>query len=365
MAMLADLLKNPTADCYDALFHACLDGKLSDIEIGAFLSILAAHGNPPEAILAGMRALRQHMTPLLAEPDLSLARSIDIVGTGGDGHNTLNISTAAALVVAASGVTVLKHGNRAASSTAGAADVLEASGLRLLAPTADATEAAAYFAQAVRGAIDAQFAFMFAPNHHGAMRYVGTARRALGFRTIFNLIGPLANPAGVKRYLLGCGDVATCRTLCSALMHEGAEHVWGVTSAEGMDELGLEGINTVIRAHRAPNGEASFETTTLDPQAYGFAPTPIAAIRGGSLQENANALKAVLCNDTNSPDFRPAYRDAVLLNAAAGICIAEEAPTPTTPLTHAPLAHAIERARSILESAKAWNTLSNVIHAVA
>jgi anthranilate phosphoribosyltransferase len=232
------------------------------------------------------------------------AGAIDVCGTGGDGHHTLNVSTAVALVVAAAGVPVAKHGNRAASSKAGAADTLEALGLDLdrAAETAEATLA------------DLGIGFLFAGRHHPAMARIMPIRRAIGRRTIFNLVGPLANPAGVRRQLLGIARPDYVPIYAEALARLGVDRAMVVSGDEGLDELSLAGGNVVARIDGA-----SVTIGRMTPEEAGLSRAPVAAIRGDDARHNAAALRALL------KGARGAYRDAVIFNAAAALIVAEAA----------------------------------------
>ena len=241
------------------------------------------------------------MIPVEAPPG-----AIDVCGTGGDGHHTLNVSTAVSLVVAAAGVPVAKHGNRAASSKAGAADTLEALGL-------DPDRAAAT-AQATLG--DLGICFLFAQKYHPALKRLGPIRRAIGERTIFNLMGPLANPAGVRRQLVGIARPAYVPIYAQALSALGVERAMIVSGDEGLDELSLAGGNDVAEV-TADGVVAMRRLTAAD---LGLATHPIEAIRGGDAAHNAKALRALLQGEHG------AYRDAVLLNAAAALLVADAVP---------------------------------------
>ena len=282
----------------EAAFGAMLDGGLPDEEIAAFLVALADRGETAAEIAGAARAMRARLIPIDAP-----ANAIDVCGTGGDGHHTLNVSTAVALVVAACGVPVAKHGNRAASSKAGGADTLEALGLNLdrAMETAEQTLA------------DLGICFLFAGKHHPAMGRIMPIRRALGRRTIFNLMGPLANPARVKRQLVGIARPAYVPIYAEALARLGTEHSFVVSGDEGLDELSLAGGNEVaeieggaVRMKRVYPEEANLSTATVE------------AIRGGDPQHNAAALRGLLQGEPGP------YRDAVLFNAAGALLVAGE-----------------------------------------
>lgn len=288
------LTPEDAALAFDLLF----DADLADDTIAAFLVAMARRGETATEIAAAARAMRARMIPVQAPPG-----AIDVCGTGGDGHHTLNISTAVSLVVAAAGVPVAKHGNRAASSKAGAADTLEALGLNLdiAAKTAQATLA------------DLGIGFLFAQNYHPALRRIAPIRRAIGERTIFNLMGPLANPANVRRQLVGIARPAYVPIYADALAQLGVDRAMIVSGDEGLDELSLGGGNDMaeIRGHDVI---AMHRLTAAD---LGLGTYPVSAIRGGDGAHNAAALRALLLGEAGP------YRDAVLLNAAAALLVAD------------------------------------------
>lgn len=277
-------------------FATMLDGGGADEEVAAFLSALSDRGETATEIAAAAQAMRDRLIPIAAP-----AGAIDVCGTGGDGHHTLNVSTAVAIVVAACEVPVAKHGNRAASSKAGAADTLEALGLDM--------DRAAVNAEAQLA--DLGICFLFAAHHHPAMKRIMPIRRALGRRTIFNLMGPLANPARVTRQLIGIARPAYVPVYAEALHRLGTEHSRVVSGDEGLDELSLAGGNEV--AVVTPEGVWMQRSSAAD---AGLAQQPIAAIRGGDAVFNARALRRLFEGETG------AYRDAVLYNAAEALVVA-------------------------------------------
>lgn len=283
----------------EAAFAAILDGTVADEAIAQFLAALSDRGETASEIAGAARAMRARMIPVSAP-----ANAIDVCGTGGDGHHTLNVSTAVSLVVAACGVPVAKHGNRAASSKAGAADTLEALGLNLdrAAETAEETLA------------DLGICFLFAARHHPAMGRIMPIRKALGRRTIFNLMGPLANPAGVRRQLVGIARPAYVPIYAEAILRLGTDHSMVISGDEGLDELSLAGGNELaeVRGHEVLMRRVS-------PADVGLPQAPVDAIRGGDAAFNAAALRALL-QGAEGP-----YRDAVLFNAAAALIVAGEA----------------------------------------
>ena len=282
------------ARAFDMLF----DADLPEADIAAFLVTMARRGETAIEIAAAARAMRARMIPVTAP-----AGAIDVCGTGGDGHHTLNVSTAVSLVVAAAGVPVAKHGNRAASSKAGAADTLEALGLDLDRAAASAEKTLA----------EIGICFLFAQNYHPALKRLGPIRKAIGERTIFNLMGPLANPAGVPRQLVGIARPAYVPIYAQALAELGVDRAMIVSGDEGLDELSLAGGNDiaevaghgVVAMHRLSAADLSLSTAPVD------------AVRGGDAAHNAAALRALLLGEPG------AYRDAVLLNAAAALVVAD------------------------------------------
>jgi anthranilate phosphoribosyltransferase len=276
-------------------FADILDGTVPDDAIATFLVALSARGETSIEIAEAARALRQRMIPITAP-----AGAIDVCGTGGDGHHTLNVSTAVALVVAACGVPVAKHGNRAASSKAGAADTLEALGLDMARAGARAAETLDRLG----------ICFLFAANHHPAMARITPIRRAIGGRTIFNLMGPLANPARVARQLIGIARPDYASLYAEALAQLGTQAALVVSGEEGLDELSGAGPSVV-----AAVGSMTL-AGPVAPEDAGLARHPIDSIRGGDPAHNAAALLALLGGQAGP------YRDAVLLNGAAALMVA-------------------------------------------
>lgn len=282
----------------EAAFGAMLDGEPSEDDIARFLSDLADRGEAASEITGAARAMRARLIPIEA-PD----NAIDVCGTGGDGQHSLNVSTAVSLVVAACDVPVAKHGNRAASSKAGAADTLEALGLKMDAAAATAEKTLA----------EIGICFLFAKNHHPAMGRIMPIRQKLGKRTIFNLLGPLCNPAGVKRQLIGIASPDIVPVYAEALHGLGTERSFVVSGDEGLDELSLNKGNDL--AEISPDGVTMHRVYA---EQAGLPSAPVSAIRGGDAQFNAAALKDLLMG------AKGPYRDAVLLNAAAALLVASE-----------------------------------------
>jgi anthranilate phosphoribosyltransferase len=294
--------REPEPEALKSAFDALMDGEADPVEVGGFLMAMAALGESPQALAVGARAMRARMTPVEA-PD----GAIDTCGTGGDARGTWNISTAAALVAAGAGAIVAKHGNKAASSKSGSAEVLEAVGVNLFAEPA----------QLQASLKQAGVAFLFAPAHHGAVRHVGPARRTLGVRTIFNLLGPLSNPAGAKRQLLGVFDRKWLKPLAEALRDLGAERALIVHGEDGLDEITTTGRTFV--AELLPDGAITeYEIT---PEDAGLKTASLDDLKGGDPAENAEALRALLEGEHS------AYRDIVVLNAAAALMLAGLAET--------------------------------------
>lgn len=296
MSLLPDVTTPLSEAEAEAAFGTLLDGAPCEAEIEAFLVALSARGETAAEIAGAARALRARLIPIAAPEG-----AIDVCGTGGDGHHTLNVSTAVSLVVAACGVPVAKHGNRAASSKAGAADTLEALGLDM--------DAAGRTAEKTLAAIG--ICFLFAKNHHPAMARIQPIRVRIGQRTIFNLMGPLSNPAGVTSQLIGIARPAYVPVYAGALASLGTGRSLIVSGDEGLDELSLAGGNEIA----VVTGNA-FTMERIDAGAAGLPHAPVEAIRGGDAAHNAAALKALLMGAPGP------YRDAVLLNAAGALLVA-------------------------------------------
>jgi len=276
-------------------FGLIMDGEATPAQIGGMLMAMRARGETVAELTGAVMAMRARMTPVQAPDD-----AIDVCGTGGDGAASLNISTAVCLVVAACGVPVAKHGNRALSSRAGGADVLMALGVNI-------DVEPARLAKILK---DVGCVFLFAPKHHPALRHAGPVRAELGTRTIFNLTGPMANPASVKRQLIGVFDPAWARPVAETLRQLGTQSAW-VVYGNGLDELTLDGENLVVALK---DGEIS--EFTLNAADAGLASAPQSAIKGGEAQQNAAALRNLLNGSSG------AYRDTILLNTAAALIVA-------------------------------------------
>lgn len=281
-----------------AAFEIIMSGEATPSQIGGFLMALRVRGETVDEIVGAVGAMRARMLTVEAPAD-----AIDIVGTGGDGAGTYNISTLAALIVAGAGVPVAKHGNRALSSKSGTADALSCLGVKLdIGPDAIA-----------RCISEAGLGFMFAQQHHSAMRHVGPTRVELGTRTIFNLLGPLSNPAGVTQQLVGVFAPQWVVPVAEVLRDLGSKSVW-VVHGEGLDEITTTGVTQVAALE---NG--AIRTFELTPSDFGLEPVLLADLKGGDGAHNAAALKGVLQGDATP------YRDISLANAAAALVIAGRA----------------------------------------
>lgn len=307
----------------ETAFLALFEGEATPAQMGGFLMALRTRGETVDEIAAAAAVMRSKCVAVRAP-----AGAIDIVGTGGDGKGTLNISTAAALVVAGAGVPVAKHGNRNLSSKSGAADALTELGLNVMVG-ADVVE---------RCLAQAGIGFMMAPMHHPAMRHVGPVRVELGTRTLFNVLGPLTNPAGVKRQLTGAFALRLIRPMAEVLAALGSEAAWIVHGADGTDEISIAGPTAVAALDRGAVREF-----TVHPEDAGLPLHPFESVLGGTPAANAAALRALL-------DGAPgAYRDAVLLNAAAALVVAGVA---------AGLKEGVERAAAGIDSGAARDRLA-------
>lgn len=287
-----------TPDEAGGFFAACLRGEATPAQVAAAVTALRLRGETPAEIAAFAAAMRAAAANLEHPFEV-----LDTSGTGGDGAHTFNISTAAALVVAGAGVKVAKHGNRALSSRSGSSDVLAALGVNLQAGPEVQRRCLA----------EAGICFLFAPAHHGAMRHVTPIRAEIGLRTIFNVLGPLSNPAGARRQLLGVYDPALLAPLAEVLGALGAQRAWTV-HGQGLDELTTTGPSEVAEWR-----DGSVRRFVVDPAELGLAPARLEDLRGGDAETNADALRRLL-------EGRPGpYRDIVRLNAAAALVVAEAA----------------------------------------
>jgi len=311
-----------------AAFDILMSGEATPSQIGAFLMALRVRGETVDEIAGAAQTMRAKMTPVSA-PD----HAIDIVGTGGDASGTYNISTASALVAAAGGLTVAKHGNRALSSKSGAADVLMALGVNIdISP------------EKISNCIsEAGIGFMFAPAHHAAMKHVGPTRVELGTRTIFNLLGPLCNPAGAKRQVLGVFAPQWVEPLAHALAQTGSIHVWVVHGDSGLDEISTTGPTRVAELL-----DGKVRTFEITPEDAGVARATVDDLRGGDAGHNAAAIRRLLEGEAGP------FRDIVLMNAGAGFIVAGKVKT---------LADGAGLAAKAIDSGAATDTLDKLIAA--
>lgn len=288
-----------TTDHAAAALEEIMEGRVDDVQIGAFLIALRTKGETVSEV-AGLARTMRGLSDRVEAP---VGNLVDTAGTGG-GPSTFNISTTAALIAAAAGVPIAKHGNRSATSRSGSADLLEALGVTIeLSPE-----------QVSRCIAEIGFGFMFAPRHHAATRHVVPVRKALGVRTVFNLLGPLTNPAGASRQLLGVSDRGVQETMAEALIALGCERAFVVSADDGLDEFSIGSASRVVEVASGETSEWS-----LDPSDLGMELTPLEEIAGGSPEENAEVTRAVLAGEAG-----PA-RDVSVLNAAATIVLGDEA----------------------------------------
>jgi anthranilate phosphoribosyltransferase len=314
-----------TGEDADIFFAACLRGEPSPAQIAAAVTAMRLRGETIGEITACARAMRQAALRLDHPYDV-----IDVCGTGGDGAHTLNISTAVAMVSAGGGLKVAKHGTRAVSSKSGSSDVLAALGVNIAATTA----------QQLRALDEAGVCFMFAPAHHGAMRHVAPVREDLGFRTIFNMLGPLSNPAGAKRQVLGVFDSRWVDPLARVLGVLGATRAW-VVHGDGLDEITTTGATQVAEWR-----EGMVRLFNITPEAVGLPRAAKADLIGGDPAHNAAALTRLLAGETGP------YRDIVLLNAAAAFLVAERAET---------LREGVDLGRQVIDSGAAREALARLV----
>jgi anthranilate phosphoribosyltransferase len=303
-SVLQQLVGGGTLD--EAAAHAAVSaimaGQVGEPQIASFLTAIALRRETTDELVGAARAMRDHLTPVVHTHGLVL----DTCGTGGDGADTFNISTTVAFVCAAAGAPVAKHGNRSASSRVGSADVLEAAGVRIDLPPERASELFETLG----------YCFMFAPVHHGAMRHAATVRRALGFRTLFNLLGPLSNPAAATHQLLGVHDPARLTAMATVLGRLGATRALVVHGPDGLDELGLAGPSEGVLWDAG-----TLTTIRFEPEMLGLATAPVSALRGGTAADNADIMLDILSGKSG------ARADIVALNAGVALWVAERAPS--------------------------------------
>jgi anthranilate phosphoribosyltransferase len=327
-AALAELLEGrhlPRAQAREVM-DEIMRGDATQAQIAGFLVALRLKGESADEIAGCAEAMRDHVLPVRPERD----DLVDTAGTGGDGASTINISTAAAIVAAAAGAGVAKHGNRAVSSASGSADVLEALGFQLEQPPE----------RIARSIDELGFGFMFAPAHHPAMRHAAPVRRELGARTVFNVLGPLTNPAGARAQVIGVYAPSLVRTLAEVLAQLGARRAFVVHGAHGIDELSPAGPNEVCEV---VDGEV--RERVIDPIELGIQRCDPAELRGGSPAENAEAIREVFAGADGG------RRDAILLNAAGAIAASGHAED---------LREGLELARRAIDSGEAASRLDEL-----
>jgi len=292
----AVIRQNLSYETAEAVMDEIMEGKASDIQMAAYLTALAGKGETIEEITASAAGMRKHCIRILHDMDV-----LEIVGTGGDRSNSFNISTTSAIVVSAAGIPVAKHGNRAASSKSGAADVLESLGVDITVSSE----------QSLRLLKTINLCFLFAQNYHISMKYVAPVRKELGIRTIFNILGPLVNPAGANMELLGVYDADLIEPMAKVLCNLGVKSGMVVYGQDGLDEISLSSVTSVCEVR---NG--AFKSYTLEPEQFGFTRCNKEDLLGGTPAENAQITRDIL-GGAKGP-----RRDAVLLNSAAAIHIA-------------------------------------------
>jgi len=320
--------KNLSSEETRALFDVIFDGKAKDEQIAELLLALKEKGETSSELKGAVTSMRTHMLSINAPTE-----AIDIVGTGGDSHGTLNISTAASFVAAGAGVIVAKHGNRAVSSLSGASDVLGELGVNLECDS-----------ECLEKALnEIGIAFLFAPNHHPAMRHVAGIRKKLGVRTIFNLLGPLTNPASVTRHLIGVYDPVWMKPMAQTLAGLGSDNAWIVHGADGMDELSTTGSSSVVELK-----DGKIEEFLINPEKHNLPRAKLDDLKGTDPEGNALELRILLDGKTGP------YRDIVLLNAGAALVVAEKAKD---------LAEGINLAAASIDNGSARHKLEELIEA--
>ena len=321
--------KNLTYDTAKTVMDEIMSGEASPVQMSAYLTALAMKGETIEEITASAAGMREHGTGLKHDMDV-----LEIVGTGGDKSNSFNISTTSAMVIAAGGVPVAKHGNRAASSKSGAADVLEALGVKIdIEPE-----------QSLKVLTETGICFLFAQKYHSAMKNVGPVRKEMGERTIFNILGPLTNPANASRQLLGVYDKELVEKLAEVLANLGVIRGMSVCGSDGLDEITVTGPTYCCEIK---DGElTSYEIT---PEQFGLSTYPLAELVGGTPEENAQITKDIL-----SGTLKGAKRDVVLMNAGIGIYLGSENLT---------MEEGIKKAEELINSGKAYEKMEEFVKA--
>lgn len=318
--------ENLSYEMAEAVMDEIMSGEASQVQMSAFLVAMSMKGETIEEITACAAGMRKHCVKLLHDMDV-----LEIVGTGGDGANSFNISTTSSLVISAAGVPVAKHGNRAASSKCGAADVLEALGVNITVPPERSTELLEKI----------NLCFLFAQNYHIAMKYVAPVRRELSIRTIFNILGPLANPAGANMQLLGVYDESLVEPLAHVLANLGVKSAMVVYGQDGLDEISVSAPTTVCEVR-----DGKFESYVITPEQFGLSRYSKEELVGGTPAENAAITRAILSGEQG------AKRDAVVLNSAAALHVARPDLT---------LEEAVKTVQDIIDSGKAMEQLNRFI----
>ena len=316
-----------TSEDSEAVMQEIMQGGATPSQISAFITALRMKGETAEEIAGCAKAMRAHAIKVVSRQK----QVVDTCGTGGDGTSTFNISTVVAFVIAGAGLAVAKHGNRSVSSRCGSADVLETLGVRIeLGPE-----------EVARCLDEIGIGFLFAPRLHPAMKYAAVPRREVGIRTIFNLLGPLTNPASASIQLLGVYDPKLTETMAEVLCLLGTHHALVVHGADGLDELSTTGVNKVTRLR-----DGEINTFDLDPHQLGLPRSDIAQLKGGLPEENARIMKALLHGE------KGAKRDVVLFNAAAGLLAAEKV---------SDLKEGLDLAAEIVDSGQALHKLERLV----
>lgn len=318
--------KNLTFEEAETVMDEIMSGTASQIQMSAYLTALSLKGETIEEITASAAGMRKHCIRLLHDMDV-----LEIVGTGGDKSNSFNISTTSALVVSAAGIPIAKHGNRAASSKCGAADVLEALGVNITIPPEKSRELLEKIG----------ICFLFAQNYHIAMKYVAPVRKELGIRTVFNILGPLSNPAGANMQLLGVYDEELVEPMAQVLAQLGVKNAMAVYGMDGLDEISMSAPTKVCEVR---NG--NFRKYTIEPELYGMTRCSKEDLSGGTPEENAKITRSILSGEKGPK------RDAVVLNSAAAIYIANPAET---------MENAVVKAKEIIDSGRAMEQLERFI----
>ena len=318
--------KDLSYETAEAVMHEIMGGEASAVQMSAYLTALSLKGETIDEITASAAGMRKHCVRLLHDVD-----AVEIVGTGGDGSNSFNISTTAAMIVAAAGVNVAKHGNRSASSRCGSADVLEALGVNINVSAEKSAELLKKIG----------ICFLFAQNYHISMKYVAPVRKELGIRTIFNILGPLTNPAGATMEVMGVYDHEMVEPLAKVLLNLGVKSAMVVHGEDCLDEISLSAPTLVCEVK---NGWT--RSYTLTPEQFGFTRCTKDALQGGMSSENAAILRAILQGE------KGAKRDAAVLNAAASLYVVGRCAT---------LEHGVKEAEAVIDTGKALRKLEEFI----